>query len=100
MTMNVSIHGINLGALVLAKTLPPQFTPRSKHYVIKTIWFSEEIFKRDIELNKINTVEQLGTFSPKVSEELFLNTSKRRSCIRDPRMDGVKLESATIKFGK
>jgi hypothetical protein len=30
-TMNVSIHEDNSGALVLAKTLPPQFTPRSKH---------------------------------------------------------------------
>ena len=38
-TMNVSIHEENAGALVLAETLPPQFTPRSKHYAIKTIWF-------------------------------------------------------------
>ncbi len=60
MTMNVSIHEDNLGALVLAKTLPPQFTPQSKYYAIKTIWFCEEIFKRDIQLNKINTVKQLG----------------------------------------
>jgi hypothetical protein len=59
-TMNVSIHGGNSGALVLAKTLPPQFTPQSKYYTVKTIWFCEEIFKRDIQLNKINTVEQLG----------------------------------------
>jgi hypothetical protein len=44
----------------LAKTLPPQFTPRSKNYAIKTIWFQEEIFKRNIQLNKIDTVEQLG----------------------------------------
>ena len=29
-TMNVSIHEDNSGALVLAKTLPPQFTPQSK----------------------------------------------------------------------
>ena len=38
-TMNVSIHEDNAGALVLAETLPPQFTPRSKHCAIKTIWF-------------------------------------------------------------
>jgi hypothetical protein len=31
-TMNVSIHEDNPGALVLAQTLPPQFTPRSKYY--------------------------------------------------------------------
>jgi len=28
-SMKVSVHEDNLGALVLAKTLPPQFTPRS-----------------------------------------------------------------------
>jgi hypothetical protein len=37
--MNVSIHEDNLGALVLAETLPPQFMPRSKYYATKTIWF-------------------------------------------------------------
>ena len=37
--INVSVHEDNLGALVLAETLPPQFTPRSKYYAIKTIWF-------------------------------------------------------------
>ncbi len=31
-TMNVSIHENNLGALALAKTLPPQLTPQSKCY--------------------------------------------------------------------
>jgi hypothetical protein len=60
-TMNVSIHhGDNSEALVLAKTLPPQFTPRSKYHAIKTIWFCEEIFKRDVQLHKIDTVKQLG----------------------------------------
>ena len=59
-TMNVSIHEDNAGALILAKTLPPQFTPRSKYYASKTIWFREEINKRGIKLIKIETVEQLG----------------------------------------
>ena len=40
--MNVSIYKDNSGALVLDKTLPPQFTPQSKYYPIKTIWFCEE----------------------------------------------------------
>jgi hypothetical protein len=35
--MRVSVHEDNLGALVLAKMLPPQFTPRSKYYDTKTI---------------------------------------------------------------
>ena len=39
MNMNVSVHEDNSGALVLAETLPPQFTPRSKYYATKTIWF-------------------------------------------------------------
>jgi hypothetical protein len=48
--MKVSVHEDNSGALVLAKTLPPQFTPRSKYYATKTIWFWEEIHKRGIKL--------------------------------------------------
>ena len=56
--MNVSIHEDNLGALMLAKTLPPQFTPRSKYNAIKTIWFCEEIFKRDVQLHKIDSPKE------------------------------------------
>ena len=59
-TMHVSIHEDNAGALVLAETLPPQFTPQSKYYAIKMVWFREEIHKRGIKLLKIETVEQLG----------------------------------------
>ena len=59
-TMKVFIYEDNSGTLVLAKTLPPQFIPRSKFYAIKTFWFREEIFKRDICLNKIDTVILLG----------------------------------------
>ena len=59
-TMKVSVHEDNAGALVLAQSLPPQFTPRSKYYASKTIWFREEINKRGILLLKIATLEQLG----------------------------------------
>jgi hypothetical protein len=59
-SMHVSVHEDNAGALILAETLPPQFTPRSKYYAIKTVWFREEIHKRGIKLLKIETVEQLG----------------------------------------
>jgi hypothetical protein len=58
--MKVSVHEDNLGALVLAKKLPPQFTLRSKYYATKTIWFREDIHKRGIKLLKIGTTEQLG----------------------------------------
>ena len=59
-SMHVSVHEDNAGALVLAETIPPEFTPRSKYYAIKTVWFREEIVKRGIKLLKIDTVEQLG----------------------------------------
>ena len=58
--MRVSVHEDNLGALVLAETLPPQFMLCSKYYTTKTIWFREKINKRGIKLLKIETSEQLG----------------------------------------
>jgi hypothetical protein len=59
-TMKLSVHEDNSGALVLANTLPPQFTPRSKYYAIKTIWFCQEIHKFCIQLLKIDTFKQIG----------------------------------------
>lgn len=71
-TLNVSVHEDNAGALVLAKALPPAFTPRSKYYAIKTIWFREEIVKRGIKLLKIDTVEQLGDlFTKGLTKQTF-----------------------------
>ena len=60
--MRVCVHEDNAGALVLANTLPPQYTPRSKFYAIKTIWMREEFVKRKdiLTVMKIDTVEQLG----------------------------------------
>ncbi len=46
--------------LVLAETLPTHFTPHSKYYATKTIWFRVEINKCGIKLLKIETSEQLG----------------------------------------
>jgi hypothetical protein len=63
--MNVSIHEDNLGVLVLSKTLLSQFMPQSKYYTVKTIWICEEIFKRGIQLLKIDTVKQLGVIYTK-----------------------------------
>lgn len=59
-TLKVSIHEDNAGALILAETLLPQFTPQNKNYAIKTLWFREQIVLRRIKLIKIDTVEQLG----------------------------------------
>ena len=58
--MHVSVHEDNSGALILAETIPPKFTPRSKYYCTKTVWFREEIMKRGVSLKKIATKEQLG----------------------------------------
>ena len=54
-TMKLSVHEDNSGALVLAKNLPPQFTPRSKYYAVKRIcFFCEEIMhKLCVQLLKI-----------------------------------------------
>ena len=77
-TMNFSIHKDNSGALVLAKTLPPQFTPHIKHYATKTIWFREEINKRGVKLLKIATSEQLGEmFTKGLPRSVFEYLRKR-----------------------
>ena len=59
-SMHVCLHEDNAGALALAQAKPPQFTPRSKYYAIKTIWWREECQRRGISIQKIETTEQLG----------------------------------------
>jgi len=77
-TMHVTIHEDNSGALILAETIPPQYTPRSKHYHIKTIWFREQIRKRGIKLLKIDTLEQLGDiFTKGLARPLFEHLRKK-----------------------
>ena len=60
--MKVSVNEDNLGELVLAETLPLQFTPRSKYYTTKTIWFCEEITNGESTFLRLIllTTEQLG----------------------------------------
>lgn len=55
--MHVFVHKDNSGALILAKTIPPQFTPRSKYYFTKTVRFREKTTKRRVSRNKIDTKE-------------------------------------------
>ena len=64
--MKVSVLKDNAGAIILARTLPQKFTPCSKYYVTKTIWFREEINKREIVLLKIATIEHLVDLFTKV----------------------------------
>ena len=40
--MHVCIHEDNGDVLVLANTIPPQFTPANKHYAVKTHLFGEK----------------------------------------------------------
>ncbi len=51
--MHVSIYEDNAGALVLANFKPPQYTPQSEHYAIKTNWSREQIITHGIEVVKI-----------------------------------------------
>jgi len=55
----VSINKDNAGALVLAQIIPSQFTPCSKYFAIKNVWFREDIQKQGVMLLKVTTVEQL-----------------------------------------
>jgi hypothetical protein len=64
-SMHIVIHEDNAGALKLAETIPPQFTPQSKHYSVKTHWFREEIIRRGITLLKVASAEQLGDICTK-----------------------------------
>jgi hypothetical protein len=66
---------------VLAETLPPQFTLRSKYYATKTIWFCEEINRRGIKLLRIETLSSLGICSPRVLLNPRLNTFDPKSLV-------------------
>ena len=64
--MRITLHEDNSGALILAKTIPPEFTPRSKFYALKTIWFREQIAILGIEVIKIDTKLQWGDICTKM----------------------------------
>ena len=57
-SMILSVHEYKSDALTLSGTFPLKFTPHSKYYETKTIWFCDEINKSNIALLKIATVEQ------------------------------------------
>jgi len=70
-TMHVTIHEDNSGALILATTPPPQFTPRSKHYAIKTDWWREKIIKKKINVVPIETRLQKGDIFTKMPSHVI-----------------------------
>jgi hypothetical protein len=69
-TMHITIQEDNSGALILATTPPPQFTPQSKHNVIKTIWFCEKIIEYKIKVAPIETHLQLGDIFTKMPPQV------------------------------
>ena len=64
--MCITLHEDNTGALILAKTIPPQFTPRSKFYALKTIWMREQLVELGINVVKIDTKLQWGDICTKM----------------------------------
>jgi hypothetical protein len=71
-TMHVTIHEDNLGALILATTPPPQFTPPSKHYAIKIKWWREKIIEKKINVVPIKTRLQKGDIFTKMPSQVIL----------------------------
>lgn len=59
-SMQVSVHEDNINVLVLAETIPPWCTPRSKYYVIKTVWRCKENIKQGVRMHNNDTFEKLG----------------------------------------
>ena len=70
--MHITIHKVNSGALILATTPPPQFTPCSKHYAIKTLWFCKKIIEYKIKVNPIKKPFQLGEIFTKMPPQVTL----------------------------
>jgi hypothetical protein len=68
--MHVTIHKDSSGTLILATTPPPQFTPLSKHYAIKTIWFCKKVIEKKIKVAPIETRLQLGNIFTKMPSQV------------------------------
>ena len=77
---NITIHEDNSGALVLANTIPPEYTSRSKFYHIETIWFREQIHQRNIKLVKVETKEQLGDIFTKGLTKVAFEYLRMKLC--------------------
>ncbi len=80
-SMHVRIHEDSVGALILADTLPLQYTPWSTNYHIKTIWFRELIKNLKIKLVRLRLLSNWVTFSPKLFLGFSLSTYGRISWV-------------------
>ena len=76
--MHIKMHEDNAGALALLTTPPPQYTPRSKQYAIKTKWFCEHIIACEIEVVKIDTKEQQGDIFTKSLPEIIFKYLRKK----------------------
>ena len=65
---------------MLAETIPPNFTPRSKWYHAETIWFREQIAKRGIKLVKCPTIDQLGDIFTKGLPRATFEHLRKKLC--------------------
>ncbi|KAL7462336.1 hypothetical protein ACHAXS_008795 [Conticribra weissflogii] len=76
--MHIKMLEDNAGVLVLLNTPPPQHTPCSKHYAIKTNWFREQLITRKIEVVKIDTKEQRGDIFTKLLPEILFKYLRKK----------------------
>ena len=79
--MKVSVHEDNDGALILARTLSPTCTPRSKYCATKTIWFVRRSIKGRLRYWKSQQLISWETFSLRVYIEQPLNTCRIKSWV-------------------
>jgi hypothetical protein len=56
--MKITVWEDNSGALTLANLEPGRMTPRSKHYGVKYHWFRSHLKPNNIQVRKIDTLEQ------------------------------------------
>ncbi len=70
-TMHVTIQEDDSGALILATTPPPQFTPCSKHNAIKTNWWREKIIEKKINVVLIKMRLQKGDIFTKMPSQVI-----------------------------
>ena len=68
-SIHLSLHEDIAGALVLAETIPLQFTPWSQYYAIKTDWFCEENIKEELKCTTCIPLSNWVIFFTKVLQQ-------------------------------
>lgn len=79
-TFKTTVHEDNQGALALGQLEPGRHMPRSKFYALKFHWFRSWLKPKEIELEYIDTKEQLADiFTKSLGAAEFLR-ARRLSC--------------------